>query len=357
MTKSTTYFGKRKTIKFAETLETVAPTIKAYNRITLVHNTNVSVNLIDTETTLDVTNWKECADFHLTVYPNARNNKAYIDDGVVTLSGTRYPSGLNVIAGYTTALVSGYQQTVITMTGGTYGSVEKMYAPPHQTNVYQVYVGFTDLYGVAHAIQQFIVPGRAGFYIDLKQMKLDRSIDLVVKVTFWNTTDTHGLEDNATILGANVYCYVFSPVVLQFGCYNSIDEIDFTQPFPYNAYYSSVHSYISKYKMFLVEHAGTFNQPVENWIDILTQGAAFAVDMGWMAVTEFDDLLEVRDYSFALVGLLSKCLAGNFDDVSIPSHFGDRMADLINSGNGAEGIALLAAIWALSDDLFLEVSV
>lgn len=356
MTKSTTHFSNSQELAIVETAVKTPPVVSAQKSLIVTHNTNVALTLTNTATTLNVAAWKEACDFKLDVYPTPRLNKGYLDDGVVTVSSTEYPSGLIVTAGYTTAVVGGLLIQTITFAAGGHGAVQKIVTMPHKQGTIMVTVNFTDVYAVAHTISQYIKSTGNPFILDLAPLKIDRSIALSVVVYFYGTAYTGSLADNLYVSANKIYGMMFAPVKLQFSCYNSLDTDSFSQPRVPSTSFSTIKSYIKKYAMFIADHCKPFGIDVDSWINFLAQGADYAIGMGWIAATSYNGLTEVRDLSLALVGTYSKILQGDFSDPSIPSHFVNQIEAMLAENVDISKILVLAAIWAIADDIVLEVS-
>lgn len=357
MTKSDTYIGTAQEIINAENLAKTVPEIKAKFSMPTKHNGGATTStLTTTEKTLDVSHWTEGADFLMAVYTIPRSRKAYSDDGVVTVSATHYNSGKVTIAGYTTAVTNGKLEIVITFSAGKFAGLEKITAYPHPHGTYYISIVFTDLAGVIHYVIQYVKPTDKNLVIDLKAFSIDRASALTITMCPWNTEDTKGPENNVTLVSPYFFVQLYQPIMLQFGSFNSLDVDSPAQGLSTTGSYTLVRSYIERFQAFINDHPKPYGIPISVWIDTLAKGAAYAIDKGWVDATKYNNMSEVLGFSKSLVGAYSKILTGEYEtDVSVPSHFSSLIEGFLESPNFLE-LLLVAAIWAICDDIALEVS-
>lgn len=355
MTKSDVYFGRAQEIEIVESLTKTPPVMSAQKTDTIVHNTNVSLVLSNTSKILDVSQWVEAPDFLLKVYPLSRGNKAYLDNGGVTQ--TEYLSGKRVTAGYTTGVIDSTLTTTVVFAASGYNCVEKVVLFPHKQGLYYVDLGFVDIGGVSHALTQYIKPDARPFVINLARYKVDRTISMSLTICFHSTTSTKGLEANA-VVGSNIISgFMFDPVDCQICCFNSLDTDPITINRATSNSFDTLVSYIKRYSAFISQHPIPFSVPLDLWIDVLARGIDYAIAQGWATLSQYNNLSEIRDVSLRLVGMYSKIIAGDFSDPSIPTHFGKQIENMLQSdGTLLSNVLLYAAIWALCDDIVLEVS-
>lgn len=357
MTRTDLYFGPEEEIRLAEHFSKTRPTIICRHAVALVHNTNVAVDIATNYSTLDVSNWQEGADFKLKIFPTPKLTKRFLDDSVVTVSCTEYPTGQSVVSGHTTAIVSAVMRTTVSLSAGAYLGVEKVFFFPNTQGTYRITIAFTDVYGISQTIAKTIRPDRPGYLFDTRVFRLDRSVACTITIYSADSTASDGTQENIQVTTSAYFQKINEPILLQFGSWNSLDESTFIEDFSSNSSnnYSVLNANMRRYTQFLAPHCATFEIPVERWVEMLVKAASYACDKGWISTSKFNNLREVRDFSLSLVALYSKLIAGNFNDVSIPSHFEALFEALLENGD-AKGLLLGAAIWALADDLYLELS-
>lgn len=355
MTKSDVYFGAEQEVEFNESYTKTPPTISAIKTDSIIHNTNVTLELTNTSKTLDVSAWLEAPDFLLKVHPLPRGNKAYLENG--TVLQTEYASGKRVTTSYTTGVVGSELKTTVTFAANAFGAVQKFVVYPHRQGTFYIQIGFTDVGSVAHTIIIYMKPSSKPSVIDLARYKIDRSIAMTITVVFHDSASTHGLEDNVYIGSNIIYGFMTDPVEIQICCYNSLDTDAITVEKPKSVNYSTLLSYFTRYQSFLTQHPSPFSIPMINWLETLAIGADYAISQGWTTVAKFNNLDECRNYSLRLVGLYSKVISGDFTDPTIPDHFVRQIEAMLQSnGTTLNDVLLFAAIWALCDDITLEIS-
>lgn len=355
MTKSDTYFGPETEPEFRENLSAEVPEIKAHYTQYAVHNTNVSVTLTNTQTTVDVSTWVEPSDCVIKVYPVPRYGKRYYDDGVVTVSSTKWASGKITFAGYTTAIVSLTEGATLSFTASKFKAVKKLKFLPNPRYQYTAQVQFTDKAGVSHSLQVGCRPTDTPQIVDFAIFEIDRDAAMTVVLYWCATAATDGTEYNSVLASPSVSLKTLSPILIQVDMYNSIDKQDLlTKPYVSTSEQQAAEEVLRPFETFMSADAQVMSYPVQRWLSLLANAIAFSVKKGWTSYSDWDDLSEVRNLSKTLVGAFSAIMAGNLEDPLIPDHFARQIKSLL--ANNDPSAFEVAALWAVVDDTVLEVT-
>lgn len=356
MTKSTGYFGLPREVKLAETLLNEVPEIKSTFYLAVVHNTNVAINLTNTQKTLATSGWKECPDPIIECKPVPEAIRGYLDYSATVLA-TMYTTGYCPVTGYTTALVSAVYYNQLLFTAGKYNGVKRMIFYKTKSYTYEYSVEFTDIYGVYQTVRGIVAPDRISRIVDLRKLKIDRSAALNVNITFYSSVASELSANGHFNASASIKLYVDESVKVGLDCYNSIDENGINQlPVVDDAVKTQILRYMNSYSSFLQAEPKVFSISMQDWIDKLAHVAAYAVAQGWTVPMDYNNLSEVKELSLSYLGALTNIGSGMFsEDPLIPEHF-TQAIEAAFQGDANADILSIAALWAICDDMKLENS-
>lgn len=360
MVKTMPYFGVKKELAYNETLNSSVPEMTAHYLFSIVHNTNVAVNLTSDTKTIDLSAWKEASDFNLKIHSVPRENTMTFDDGVVTISGSQTKSGKVAFAGYTTAIVSLAKYIKVTLLAGKYGCVKRLILKPVSTHTYRCEVSFTDKAGVAQYVTHVVEAGEAPVFIDLRKYEINRAIALVMSVMVVSTVNAAAGTGPLAFNSSSVYSNTVDewnsdPIEIGVDVNNSIDmQSPGAAMYLTDSQILGAKDYLRPFLIMIQNDCKTLGKTPEEWLTLLAKAVAYSISKGWTDSSVWNDLDEVRDLSKTLVGALTAILQGNLTDPLIPEHFSDQISELLRTDQG--DIFERAAVWAVVDDTTLEVS-